>query len=66
MAEEVRQIDVYRRMSPAQRVSAGCGLHDFAHHRLVVHLSRQHPEKTEREILTMVARRFLGDAAGVL
>ena len=59
-------MDVHRRMSPAQRVSAGCRLHDFAHHRLVVHLSRQHPEKTEREILIMVARRSLGDAAGVL
>lgn len=66
MVEEVKQVDVYRRTSPAQRVSAGCGLHDFAHHRLVVHLGRQHPEKTEHEILTMVARRFLGDAAGVL
>jgi hypothetical protein len=66
MVKSTNQLAVYRQMTPAQRVSVGCGLHDFAHHRLVVHLARQYPDKTEREILVAVAKRFLGDAAGVL
>jgi hypothetical protein len=66
MVKNTNQLPVYRQMTPAQRVSAGCCLHDFAHHRLVVHMSRQHPDKTEREVLVAVAKRLLGDAAGVL
>ena len=66
MSDNVSQLDVYRRMTAAQRVVAGCGLHDFAHARLVAHMSRLHPEKSRREVLIVVARRLLGDAAGIL
>lgn len=44
------QLEVYRRMTPAERVAVGCALHDFAFQRMVLHLQRQHPEKSEREI----------------
>ena len=60
------QLEIYRSMSPAERVAAGCALHDFAAERLRIHLRRKYPEKSEREILVAVARRFLGDAARVL
>lgn len=60
------QLEIYRRMSSDQRVKAACGLHDFAHHRLVVHFRQLHTNKTEREILVLAARRLLGDAASVL
>jgi hypothetical protein len=64
--EPVTQQDIYRAMTPAERVAAGCALHDFAFERMVVYLRGQHPEKSEREILVMATRRFLGDAARVL
>ena len=66
MTGVITQQDIYRRMTPAQRVQAACGLHDFAHQRLVLHLSRRYPERPSREVLVMAARRFLGDAASVL
>jgi hypothetical protein len=52
-------------MTPAQRVRAACGLHDFVHNRLTADLARRLPNKTHQEILTLAARRLLGDAAGV-
>ena len=62
----VTQQDIYRAMTPAERVAAGCALHDFAFQRMVAYLRDRHPDKAEREILVMATRRFLGDAAGVL
>jgi hypothetical protein len=59
------QADLYRAMTPAQRVAAGCALHDFAFERLRLHLQRLHPDKSEREILLETCRRFLGDTAGL-
>jgi hypothetical protein len=63
--ETERQIAIYRTMTPAQRVRAACGLHDFVHNRLTADLARRLPNKTHQEILTLAARRLLGDAAGV-
>jgi hypothetical protein len=57
------QFEIYRSMSPAERVSTGCALHDFALERMKIHLRRKHPERSDREILVAAARRFLGDAA---
>ena len=53
-------------MTPAERVRTGCALHDFAHQRLVLHPTREHPELDRREILKLVCKRSLGDAADVL
>jgi len=60
------QIDVYRRMTSAERVKTGCALHGFAHQRMVLFLSRKHPNKSPAEVLRMAAGRFLHDTAGVL
>lgn len=63
---DARQIQAYRQMTPAQRVRAGCSLHDFAHRRIMHMLARQHPDKTRRELQILAARRFLGESAAVL
>jgi len=52
------QTAIYRGMTPAERLAAGCSLHDFAHERLVCQLRRSQP--------IQAARRFLGDAARLL
>ncbi len=62
----VDQLSIYQKMPSWQRVAAGCALHDFAHKRLVLHLTNEHPDIPESEILGMAAKRFLGDAARVL
>jgi Rv0078B-related antitoxin len=64
MTEE--QVRIYRRMSSAERVAAGCALHDFACERLLLDLRRRHPDSSEDEIQRMLVRSFLGEAAGVL
>jgi hypothetical protein len=62
----ISQQEIYRAMTPSQRVRAGCSLHDFVHQRLVLEAQRQFPSRSPREIRVTVARRLLGDAAGVL
>ncbi len=57
---------IYCGMTPDRRLEVACALHDFAHQRLVLQAQRQFPDRSHREILVMVARRFLGDAAAVL
>jgi len=47
------QLDMYRRMTPAERIRIACSLHDLAHQRLAVHLSPEHPQKPECEILVL-------------
>ncbi|NQU12191.1 hypothetical protein HQ590_15460 [bacterium] len=61
-----QQLLIYRQMTPAARVRTACDLHDFAHQRLVLQMSRRYPDRSRREILVTVARRFLGDAAAIL
>ena len=59
-------IEAYRAITPAERVAVGCALHDFAFQRMVLHLQKIHPEKSERQILITATKSFLGNAAGVL
>ena len=66
MEADARQIEIYRRMKPDQKLAAACGLHDFAHQRVLLYLHKVHPEKTEREIQVMAAVRFCGESATVL
>ena len=60
------QVEIYRRMSPAERVAAGCALHDFAFDRVMLDLKRMHPDSPDSELLKQAARRFIGEAAEVL
>ena len=60
------QIEAYRRMTPAERVRSGCALHDFAYQRLILFLTRTHPDRSQADIRRLAARRFLHDAAGIL
>ena len=64
MTDEQRAI--YRRMTPAERVSTGCALHDFAFNRVLLDLKGKWPELSHAELLKLATRRFLGEAAGVL
>ncbi len=63
---ESRRLLIYRCMSAAQRVSAACALHDFAHQRLVLYLEKKHPEASKYDVLRLAAKRFLGESATVL
>ncbi len=65
-AKPETQLEAYRRMTPAVPVAAGCALHDFAYDRLVLYLSRKHPDRPPTEIRRLAARRLLHDAAEVL
>jgi len=60
------QCEIYRGMTPAERVAAGCALHDFAFERVLLNLKREQPERPESELIKEACRRFLGEAAGVL
>ena len=60
------QWEIYQAMPPWRRIATACALHDFAHQRLVIHLSRRYPDKPRSEILKIALRRFLRDAARVL
>ncbi len=66
MGVDPKQFEIYRKMSPAQRLRTGCALHDFAYQRVRFQISRKHPEKSAKEINKLVCKRFLNDAAGVL
>jgi hypothetical protein len=66
MESDSRQIEIYRRMNSRERIAVACGLHDFAHQRVVLCLREQFPDKTEREILIEAACRFLPESAAIL
>ena len=59
------QDEAYRNISGDQRVTTGCGLHDFAFDRVKAHLRTLNPLLTERELTVETAKRFLGDAAPI-
>jgi len=66
MEADPRQIEIYQRMRPAERIGAACALHDFAHQRILLHLKRTFPGAPERWIHVEAAWRFLGESARVL
>jgi hypothetical protein len=66
METDTRQIEIYRRMGSHEKLAVACGLHDFAHERVLLYLRRLHPEKKDREIQIEAAVRFCGESAAVL
>jgi hypothetical protein len=62
---DTTQREIYRRMRPAQRLQAGCALHDFAVRRLERHLRRVMAGASEAEIRLAILRRFGCDPARV-
>jgi hypothetical protein len=66
MEMDARQVQIYRRMTPAERLRAGCALHDLAHRNILLMLARKHPEKSRRELHILTMRRFLGESTAIL
>ena len=54
-----RQIEIYRRMSPARRLELGMGLNRAARELKAAALRAQHPEWNEKQILEAVREAFL-------
>lgn len=60
------RIEIFRNMTPDQRVRIACELHDFAYRRVFLSIQEEHPEWTEEECKLETAVRFLGESARVL
>ena len=54
-----RQIEIYRRMSPARRLELGMGLNRAAREMKAAALRVQHPEWSEPQVLAAVREAFL-------
>ena len=54
-----RQIEIYRRMSPARRLELGMGLNRAAREIKAAALRVQHPEWNEAQVLGAVREAFL-------
>ena len=54
-----RQIEIYRRMSPARRLELGMGLNRAAREIRAAALRLQHPEWNEEQVLEAVREAFL-------
>jgi hypothetical protein len=59
-AERV-QLEIYRRMTPAQKWAAIASLYELGKMLQMAGLRMEHPEASEKEIWHMWARRHLGD-----
>lgn len=57
-------VPVYRNMSPEERVQAGLAATELIRDRLRAHLADEHPEWSEGEVESAVARRLLGGRDG--
>lgn len=54
---------MYRAMTPAQRIAAACDAHDTAFAMTSAQVRRAHPEWTDAEVKTEVARRLTREPA---
>jgi len=59
-AERV-QLEIYRRMTPAQKWATIASLYELGKMLQMAGLRMEHPEASEKEIWYMWARRHLGD-----
>jgi len=55
---EQRYIEVLRRLGPAGRLKAACGLFEFARKFLTVNLRAQHPEWTAEQVRQAAVKRL--------
>ena len=60
-----KQIEIYAKMSPKERIQSAFSLHDFAHNRMVLFLEKENPEKSHKEILKLALERFINESTGV-
>ncbi|MDB6114524.1 MAG: hypothetical protein JWQ62_1469 [Lacunisphaera sp.] len=58
-AADARQTDIYRRMTPAQRVAVALGMHDQARALMDAGIRASHPRWSEAERRREIARRTL-------
>lgn len=62
---DAKQYDLYKKMTPSQRVSIGCQLHDFAFQRLKAFLRQRMKNASDEMIQRELLKRFLGESAGI-
>ena len=58
-AADARQTDIYRRMTPKQRVAVALGMHDQAQALMDAGIRASHPHWSEAERHREIARRTL-------
>lgn len=56
-----KQIEIYRRWTPAERLAASSGAASFVRERLRAHLAWEHPDWSASQLRIAVARRILGE-----
>jgi len=63
---EFSQLEIYKAMSPSQRIEVACSMHDFAYERVFVGLRSRHPEMSLERLRLETAIRFLNESEGIL
>lgn len=58
-AADARQVEIYRRMTPKQRVAVALGMHDQARALMDAGIRASHPHWSEAERRREIARRTL-------
>ena len=58
-AADARQVDIYRRMTPNQRMAVALGMHDQARALMDAGIRALHPQWSETERRREIARRTL-------
>lgn len=56
-----RQAEIYRKMTPLQRIERGLSMAAFARAIYAADIRRAHPDWDEARVATASARRFAGD-----
>jgi hypothetical protein len=59
LAADARQVEIYRRMTPKQRVAVALGMHEQARSLMEGGLRGSHPQWTEAERRREIAHRTL-------
>ncbi len=61
-----KQLEIYKKMTLPQRITAACGLHDFAVNKIYATLKLKYPEMEKKTLMKMMAKRFLNESARFL
>jgi len=61
-----KQLEIYKKMTLPQKISAACGLHDFAVNKIYATLQLKYPKMEKTALLKMMTKRFLHESARFL